>query len=77
VIFHVVFVSADPSPTGIELGMRMCMIVFDDESMMVPMLLGGVIVLFLLYTCCGPAADPNKEKTHSMGSTRELLEKER
>ena len=41
----------------------------DDESMIMPIVMMGVIVLFALYACCGPAADPNKEKTHSMGSS--------
>ena len=48
----------------------------DDESMLVPLIMAGVIACFLLYTCCGPAADPNREKAHSMGSTREMLAKD-
>ena len=42
----------------------------DDESMVMPMVMMGVIVLFALYSCFGPASDPNKEKTHSMHSSR-------
>lgn len=45
----------------------------DDESMIVPMIMLGVIVLFGMYACCGPAPNPNREPTHSMGSTRDLM----
>jgi hypothetical protein len=41
----------------------------DDESLFLPMALMVVIVGFAIYACCGPAADPKKERPHSFGSS--------
>jgi hypothetical protein len=42
---------------------------FDDESMMMPMVMMGVIALFALYACCGPKGASDKERPHSFGSS--------
>ena len=45
----------------------------DDQSMLVPMLMMAGIVVFILYSCCGPAPDPDKERPQSESSTRKLM----
>ena len=46
----------------------------EDESMLVPLLMMAGVVCFAMYACCGPAADPTKERPHSMGSTRKMMQ---
>ena len=45
----------------------------EEESMLVPMLIMGGILIFAMYACCGPAADPSKERPHSESSTRKAM----
>ena len=37
--------------------------------MLMPMVLGLIIIGFALYSCCGPAANPEQEKPHSYRSS--------
>lgn len=47
---------------------------------MAPVVLGIAIVLFLGYVCCSPSSAPGaepKERPHSFGTTRAMLDAEK